>query len=178
MIFYGMYYVAAVLFLAFSFVFAEGTRFMLLVITVLCLIILAVFLAGAIGAWRVFEKMGYPGYQSLIPFYYDAVLLKVSFGCPWLVIFIFIPIVRWLILSACMMKIAKSFNKSIWFGVGLFFIQPIFMCVLGHTGNEYKTDELVEPVSFVSSLSNVISFTKEHWFPILLCVLAECIMAA
>jgi hypothetical protein len=92
---------------------------------------LAFFVLYVIGAWKMYEKAGEPGWKCVIPFYNIYILLKIV-GRPgwWLILWLipFVSIVIWIIVS---IDLAKSFGKGTAFAVGLVFLGPIFVMILG-----------------------------------------------
>lgn len=91
-----------------------------------------------ISSWKIFEKAGYPGWASLIPFYNTFVLLDII-GKPWWWFFLLIiPFVN-IIFSIWMMNLlSKSFGKDEGFTLGLLFIPFVFYPILGLGDAEYR----------------------------------------
>ena len=84
-----------------------------------------------VGAWKMYEKGSQPGWACIIPFYNIYVLLKMVGRPGWWLILFFIPfvnIIMWIIVS---IDLAKSFGKGTGFAVGLIFLAPIFILILG-----------------------------------------------
>lgn len=46
----------------------------------LIVVLLAAILLGTLGKWRVFQKMGFNGWKTLIPFYSDYLMFKGVYG--------------------------------------------------------------------------------------------------
>src|SRR5258707_1350661 len=78
--------------------------------------------------WKVFTKAGQPGWAALVPIYnhYLLVMEICKLEILWFILG-FIPIgniiAGWVICQA----LAKKFGKSDAFGIGLFFLGPIFL---------------------------------------------------
>ena len=102
---------------------------------VISLAILGVVIAGI---WKVFEKAGKPGWAALVPIYNIIVLLEIA-GKPawWLVLFL-IPLVNVAVAFIVMIEIAKRFQKSAAFGVGLALLGPVFYPILGFGDAQYR----------------------------------------
>lgn len=120
--------------------------------------------------WCLFEKVGEKGWKALIPFYNSYIEYENFWGCGFFflvplffslftpydtigLIFIFLNLV---IEVLHLGKIAKSFNKSAWFVLGLVFLYPIFICILAFDKNAkyigvvkdgYSYDEIVDRLS-------------------------------
>jgi hypothetical protein len=98
---------------------------------------LAFFVLYVIGAWKMYQKANEPGWACLIPFYNIYVLLKIV-GRPgwWLILFLipFVSFVIWVIVS---LDLAKSFGKDVGFAIGLIFLGPFFMMILGFGAARY-----------------------------------------
>lgn len=108
---------------------AGGAIFLVLMLAIVVLVI--------VGLWKVFEKAGQPGWAAIIPIYNIYILLKIV-GRPWWWIILFIiPIVSLIITIIVYIDVAKSFGKSVLFGIGLIFLAPIFICILGFGDSKY-----------------------------------------
>lgn len=104
------------------------------------LIMMALIVIGIVITWKFFEKCGEAGWKSLIPIYNVVVLYQIG-GLPgWYVALAFIPCVGPLIALIftikCYINIAKAFNKSSAFAVGLIFLNPIFLGILAFDPKE------------------------------------------
>ena len=47
------------------------------------LVLLLIWFLGMLSEWRVFQKMGFNGWKSLIPLYHDFLLFKGTYGNGW-----------------------------------------------------------------------------------------------
>ena len=102
------------------------------------LVILALYIIGIIGMWKMFEKAGRPGWKSLIPIYNFYVLTEISGQNGWLFLLILIPGVGALIWSIMVsIKLAPAFGKSTGFAVGLILLPFIFYLILGFDKDQY-----------------------------------------
>ena len=90
-----------------------------------------------IGMWKVFEKAGKPGWASLIPIYNLYVTLKLINKPAWWLILFFIPLINGVILIIVSIHLAKCFNKSPAFGLGLAFFPFVFYLILGYDDSKY-----------------------------------------
>jgi chromate transport protein ChrA len=113
------------------------------VLVVLFLIVFLAVIALLIAArWRIFQKAGRPGWTSIVPIYSTIVLLEiVKRPTWWILLLIFIPFVNVIIYLLVNIDLAKAFNKSEGFGVGLSFLSFVFYPILGFGDAEYQLGE-------------------------------------
>lgn len=104
-------------------------------------VLLVVYVLVIIAMWKVFTKAGKPGWASLIPVYNMVVMYQIVGLNPWLLLLYLIPFVNWiaaLVLSIMQnVKLAKAFGKSTGFAIGLIFLSPIFLLILGFGDAKY-----------------------------------------
>ena len=115
------------------------------ILAVYSVIILAIAVVELIGMWKMFTKAGEAGWKCLIPIYNLVILFKVAGISPWLVLcylLAFIPFIGWLVMLGLQIYLAinlsKAFGMGNGFAAGLFFLQPIFICILGFGKAEYQ----------------------------------------
>ncbi len=89
------------------------------------------------GMWKVFAKAGEPGWASIIPIYNTYVLLKIAGKPWWWLLLLFIPFVNFVILILAMISLAQAFGKGTGFALGLIFLSPIFIPILGFGSAKY-----------------------------------------
>ena len=124
------------------------------------LIQVVIILLNIIGLFKIYQKMGKPGWKGIIPFYnmyglYDELGEKKFFGGYLLAQAVMLNpsspsgllfSVADLVLSVTMIvvqmklyiKLAKAFGKGTGFGVLTFFFAPICLAVLGFGSAEYE----------------------------------------
>ena len=97
-----------------------------------------------IAQWKIFTKAGEAGWKCLIPIYNFIILFKISGLSPWLVLVYllgFIPVVGsiiCLVISIILWyKLSCSFGHGAGYTVGLIFLNPIFLMILGFGSSEY-----------------------------------------
>lgn len=83
------------------------------------------------GEWMVYQKMGRKGWEGIIPFYNWYVLCEVLYNNGHKFWFLLIPGYNIYVIIRYMIDLARNFHKSAGFGVGLAFLAPVFMCILG-----------------------------------------------
>jgi len=89
------------------------------------------------GMWKVFTKAGKPGWAAIIPIYNVVVLLQIAGKPLWWIVLLFIPIVNIVIAVMVMISVAKAFGKGTGFALGLLFLSPIFIPILGFSDAQY-----------------------------------------
>ena len=134
----------------------------LAIVLIACLVF---YIIRAIGYWKVFVKAGKPGWHSLIPYLntWDQIDLAWNSKMAWvnlgltLLTSIMSPIMQnnqdstVLVIIACILvgalfiidfintyKTSKAFGKGIAFFIGLLFLNPIFIIILGFGDSEYQ----------------------------------------
>lgn len=90
-----------------------------------------------VGLWKVFVKAGQPGWGALIPIYNYFCMFEIAWGNGLWFFLMFIPIVNTIVGMMLLIKLAESFGKGYFFGIGLILLSPIFICILGFDSSEY-----------------------------------------
>ena len=127
------------------------------------IICIAIAVVAAIGMWKVFTKAGEKGWKSIIPVYNMYTLCKIIGVNPWwiLIVFLssivaFIPIIGMLAAMAVVIYLnilvakstANAFGKDTGFAIGLYFLSPIFYCILGFGKAKYEGANPMNDVIF------------------------------
>lgn len=99
---------------------------------------LAICILMIVSMWKIFKKAGKPGWASIIPIYNIVVLFQVAGLNPWLILLMFIPFANFVIIFLAYIRLAKAFGKGVGFGLGLVFLNIIFMPILAFSNTEYK----------------------------------------
>lgn len=105
------------------------------------LVFIPLLVFTVIAQWKIYEKAGKPGWASIVPVYNMIVLLEIIKKPIWWIALIFIPLVNFVIAIIIYIELAKVFRKDIGFTLGLIFLSPIFIMILGF-GNAKYIDEL------------------------------------
>jgi hypothetical protein len=90
------------------------------------------------GMWKVFEKAGQPGWAAIIPIYNAIVMLQIAGKPIWWIILLLIPCVNIIILIVVTIDLAKKFDQSALFGIGLALLGFIFWPILGFGSAQYR----------------------------------------
>ena len=124
------------------------------------LIQVVIILLNIIGLFKIYQKMGKPGWKGIIPFYnmyglYDelwdkkyfwgyllaqAVMLNPSSPSSLLfsVADLVLSVAMIVVVMKLYIKLAKAFGKGTGFGVLTFFFAPICLAILGFGSAEYE----------------------------------------
>ena len=110
-------------------------------------IAIAIVVLQIVANWKLFTKAGEKGWKSIIPFYNTAILYKISGMSPYLALLyigMFIPVINIFIGIAFAVlnlyqpiNLAKGFNKSTGFTVGMIMLPFIFNLILGLGDSKY-----------------------------------------
>ncbi len=125
---------------------------------------LAYYIIKVIAHWRIFSKAGEPGWKSLIPIYNNYISYKIAWHPAffWIGIAatffssvlytygvdnensIFLAVSSVLMIAAALIsliqvyKLARAFGHGVPFTLGLLFLNPIFILILGLGGSKYR----------------------------------------
>ncbi|HTO01251.1 MAG TPA: DUF5684 domain-containing protein [Microthrixaceae bacterium] len=87
--------------------------------------------------WKIFTKANFPGWHSIVPILNIYTLCRIAGRPGWWVILQFIPCVGTIVAIIVWMDIAKAFGKTELYGIGLVFLSPIFIPMLGFGSSQY-----------------------------------------
>lgn len=91
-----------------------------------------------VSMWKIFKKAGKKGWEAIIPIYNIIVLLQIVDLPTWYIILFFIPFANIYIVFKIYITLAHKFGKSTGFGVGLVFLNFVFMPMLAFGNNTYQ----------------------------------------
>jgi len=91
-----------------------------------------------VGYWKIFSKAGEAGWASIIPFYNQYILSKITFGNGWLFLLLLIPVVNAIFMIVMMYKLAKAFGHGVGYTIGLIFLPFIFLLIIAFGKSEYQ----------------------------------------
>ena len=110
----------------------------LIFLAIVLVFALAVGILLLIAQWKVYKKAGERGWASLIPFYSQYVLVKITWGNGWLFLLFFIPLGNLIFAIATNIKLARVFGKGGGYAAGLIFLSFIFLPMLAFGGAQYQ----------------------------------------
>lgn len=89
--------------------------------------------------WKIFEKAGHESWKAIIPVYNMYTMFEVAYGKGkgWKFLLLLIPCVGPIFYIMMLLKLAKAFGKETGFGLGLVFLNTIFILILGFGSAEY-----------------------------------------
>ena len=94
-----------------------------------------------IAMWKIFTKAGKPGWASIVPIYNVIVMFQIIGLNPWLLLLYLIPVVNFVVAIVFSImqasRLSKAFGKGTGFAFGLFFLNPIFLLILGFGDSKY-----------------------------------------
>lgn len=106
-----------------KFIVSEGVvMVMVLVYIMLSVIALMTAIVSLVANWKLFEKMGYKGWQGIIPFYSEYILVKELYGSGWYFLLLLIPIVNIYYACGLMNRLGQRFHKPLRWRVVLLII--------------------------------------------------------
>jgi hypothetical protein len=98
---------------------------------------LVFLLIVVVSLWKIFEKAGEPGWAALIPIYNVIIMLKIVGRPIWWIVLLLIPFVNIIFGIILYLDLAKAYNKSTGFAVGLILLGFIFLPILAFDSSEY-----------------------------------------
>lgn len=116
---------------------AEALVGLLFGIVVTFLISLPFMILMIVSTWKIFAKAYEPGWASIVPFYREYVLAKITTGNGWLFLLLMIPIVNVIFVFYLYYKLSLSFGQGVGFALGLFFLPIIFFPILAFGNYRY-----------------------------------------
>lgn len=105
------------------------------IVAFIWIIAMAVGIFGIICNWKIYKKAGKQGWEAIVPIYNIIVLLEITNLPMWYIALFFVPIGNIIVLFLIYIELAKKFGQSAAFGVGLVFLNPIFMAILAFNKN-------------------------------------------
>ena len=123
------------------------------------ILVIGWYILQVVAYWKIIEKAGEPGWKAIVPFYntytqytftwntrafwivliggiVGGILQEATEGIPSLLGTLIVLIVA-IFNIISLNKLAKAFGHGVGFTIGLFFLNPIFMLILGFSGDEY-----------------------------------------
>ncbi len=86
---------------------------------------------------KVYSKAGKPGIAAIVPIWNIVVLCEITGKSPVWIILLMIPFVNIICSIILLNELSKSFGKDAGFTVGLIFLSPIFLMILGFGSAQY-----------------------------------------
>lgn len=86
----------------------------------------------------VFNKAGKPGWGCIVPIFNIMLLCDIAGEPQWWTVLYFIPVANIVVGIIVSLGAAKNFGRSVCFGVGLFFLAPIFYGISAFGASRYS----------------------------------------
>ncbi len=99
------------------------------------LVLLVLYL---VAYFKIYSKAGEAGWKCIIPIYGTYILFKIIYGNGWKFLFLLIPIFGEIVAIVSLFRLAKVFGKGVGFGLGLWFLSPIFILILAFGSAQYE----------------------------------------
>ncbi|GAB3425506.1 hypothetical protein GCM10027516_28100 [Niabella aquatica] len=102
-----------------------------------------------VAIWKIYQKAGYQGWESIIPVYSTIILLKIVGKPWWWILIMLIPGINIIFAIWATNMLTKSFGKSEGFTAGLIFLPFVFYPLLGFGSAKYL-GPYGDPVAFAA----------------------------
>mgnify|MGYP004500432531 CR=1 FL=1 len=106
-------------------------------------VVLAIAIIMIVANWKIFTKAGKPGWASIVPIYNMYVTFQVAGMSGWMFLLSFVPLVNIVVQIMLCLNLAKAFGKSTGFGIGLIFLNPIFLLILAFGNADYSNQKAI-----------------------------------
>ncbi len=90
-----------------------------------------------LGGFMVFRKMGFTGWQWVVPGYNLWLLCREMYGRGNRVFMMLIPGYGLYVMIRMWIDVARAFGRPVGFGVGLALVSPVFLMILGLSASTY-----------------------------------------
>ena len=99
---------------------------------------LIIGIIGLAAQWKLFTKAGEAGWKCIIPIYNAYIIFKIVYGNGWKFLFLCVPVLNIIFSIGYLIRLAQVYGKSTAFGIGLIFLNPIFMIILAFGDSSYQ----------------------------------------
>lgn len=103
---------------------------------IVCIIAIIISIFTLICLWKVFKKLGKPGWASLVPIYNIYVMCQIAGKEWWYILLFFVPIANIYAMFVLYDGISKKFGKTTGFTIGMMFLPFVFFAILAFSKNE------------------------------------------
>ena len=110
------------------------------------LISLVICVLGIVATWKIFTKAGEAGWKSIIPILNTYTMFKIVYGNGWKFLLLLVPILGEILAILYLVRLGQAFGKGTGFILGLIFLSPIFILLLGFGKDQYQgpmTDKFI-----------------------------------
>lgn len=106
-------------------------------ISMFYLVMLVVIVFTLFCTVKIFEKIGYKGWYAFCPYFSSYLWYKAVWGDGWKFLLLWIPFYNIYLTIKTLIGTAKAFGRGVGFGLGLVFLEPIFIAILAFGKSEY-----------------------------------------
>ncbi len=131
-------------------------------LAVVVIIALVWYILQVVSYWKIFKKAGEPGWKSIIPFYNLYIQYKISWSGGWFFLFlvcsiagaalasftgaayvigVILALIAFIVMIVGSYKLSKAFGHGVPFTIGILFLSPIFIMILGFGKSEYQNPQ-------------------------------------
>lgn len=110
------------------------------------IISVALTVLGIIAMWNIFTKAGEAGWKRLIPILNTYTMFKIVYGNGWKFLLLLVTILGEILAIVYLVRLGQVFGKGVGFILGLIFLAPIFIILLGFGKDQYQgpmTDKFI-----------------------------------
>ena len=101
-------------------------------------IYLALIILMIVSMWKMFEKMGQPGWYGIIPIFNFCVIAKLAGKDWWWGLLTIVPCIGWIFQIILLNETSKLFGKGVGYTIGLIFLPFIFLPMLAFGSAQYQ----------------------------------------
>ena len=105
------------------------------IIGVVGLAFLVIYIASM---WRIFTKMGQPGWAGIIPILNYVIIARLSGKAWWYGLLPIVPCIGWIFVIILLFNLAEMFGQGAGFTVGLVLLPIIFLPILAFGQYQYN----------------------------------------
>ena len=116
-------------------------RVLIFYLIIMLIIEIIKYTISTIGKYYINKKAGKPGWSAFIPIYNNYILFEISGLEGLYCLLLLIPVVKIVFHIYLCIKLSEAFNKSVAFSLGLIFLNPIFLLILGFDSSKYILDK-------------------------------------
>lgn len=103
----------------------------------LFVLIAAAIILLLVSMWKVYRKLGKPGWATLVPVYNMVVLLKAINRPMWWIVLLFIPMLDLIVTFIIITELLRGFGKGTLFSIGTVLFPFIFWPIIAFGRAEY-----------------------------------------
>lgn len=127
-----------------------GATFLIVNWVILMLVGIVFTVIMVIAYWKLFEKAGYEGWRSLIPFYSWWMVIKIAFGEPkWgLFLLTLVPFVNVVVVFYVRYHYAKSYNAENFMAILYIFFEFVIALIMAFSGKYQYMQKASEDMNY------------------------------